>query len=213
MSTPTLAVDSPTVERVRITVWSDPVVDRMGHDPRSRYVERFWLGVIGPSTVLFLRHCAAEFDRTPAGFELDLAEVAATLGLGHKGGRNSPMARTIARACRFGAARALSTEELEVRRRIPPLNLSQVSRLPPRIRREHDALLDAELQMDDDSLRRRARRLALGLVECGDRVDDAEVQLGQWRFHPSIAADAVRWAWDVHHGPLQSESIHPEPGT
>ena len=31
-------------------------------------------------------------------------------------------------------------------------------------------------------------------------VDDAELQLGRWRFHPSIAAEAVRWAWDRHQG-------------
>ena len=43
---------------------------------------------------------------------------------------------------------------------------------------------------------RRARRLALGLVACGDGLDDAERQLSQWRFHPSVAADAVRWAWE-----------------
>lgn len=196
----TLTIPPPALEKLHITVWSDPVIDRMGHDPRSRYVERFWLGVMGPSTVLLLRHCAAELDGAPDGFDLDLVEVAGALGVGHKGGRNSPLARSLGRACRFGAARALTSDQLQVRRRIPPLTRNQVTRLPPRLQREHEQLLEAELRMDDAALRRRARRLALGLVECGDRVDDAELQLGQWRFHPSIAADAVRWAWDLHHG-------------
>lgn len=41
-----------SAERV-ITVrpWIDPVVDEHGHDPRSRYVERFWLGVLGPTAM------------------------------------------------------------------------------------------------------------------------------------------------------------------
>ena len=37
---------------IRITPWIDPVVDQHGHDPRSSYVERFWLGTLGPTSVL-----------------------------------------------------------------------------------------------------------------------------------------------------------------
>jgi len=36
-------------DHLRVEAWTDPVVDRVGHDPRSTYVERFWLGVLGPS--------------------------------------------------------------------------------------------------------------------------------------------------------------------
>jgi hypothetical protein len=38
----------PTLE---IRAWTDEVVDALGHDPRSPYVERFWLGVLGPSSI------------------------------------------------------------------------------------------------------------------------------------------------------------------
>ena len=34
---------------VTIRPWVEPVVDARGHDPRSAYVERYWLGVIGPT--------------------------------------------------------------------------------------------------------------------------------------------------------------------
>lgn len=190
----------PPVDQIYITTWDDPIVDRLGHDPRSNYVEQFWLGVLGPSTIWFLRHCRNELDRSPSGFVLDLAETAGALGLGHKGGRSSPLARSIVRAGRFGAARAIDTSQLQVRRRLPPLNRGQLSRLPPLVQHRHQAFLDAEVQLDHSTLQQRARRLALGLVVCGDGIDDAELQLGQWRFHPSIAADAVRWAWDQHHG-------------
>jgi hypothetical protein len=202
---PTPLTPSPdnneSLDQVYITTWDDALVDRLGHDPRSAYVEHFWLGVLGPSTIWLLRHCRNELDRSPTGFVLDLTETAGALGLGHKGGRNSPLARSIARICRFGVARAVSTSQLEVRRRLPPLNRGQLSRLPPLVQHRHQAFLDGEQQADHGSLQRRARRLALGLVECGDGIDDAELQLGQWRFHPSIAADAVRWAWDLHHDP------------
>ncbi len=43
----------PFDEHVRISPWLDPVVDRRGHDPRSSYVEKFWLGTLGPPSVPF----------------------------------------------------------------------------------------------------------------------------------------------------------------
>jgi len=40
-------VPQPPLHALR---WHDPLIDRLGHDPRTRYVERFWLGILGPST-------------------------------------------------------------------------------------------------------------------------------------------------------------------
>ena len=38
-----------------IRPWPDDVIDSLGHDPRSHYVETYWLGILGPVTYLFLR--------------------------------------------------------------------------------------------------------------------------------------------------------------
>ncbi|MEZ5243809.1 MAG: hypothetical protein R2707_01835 [Acidimicrobiales bacterium] len=199
MSAQSMSLADPQVEQVYVRNWDDPIVDRLGHDPRSGYVEQFWLGILGPSTIWLLRHCRHELDRSPNGFVLDLGDAAGALGLGHNGGRNSPLARSIARACRFDAARAVGEGQLDVRRRLPPLNRGQLARLPPLLQRRHQAFLEAHDAGDHAAIERRARRLALGLVQCGDGLDDAELQLGQWRFHPAIAAAAVRWAWTQHH--------------
>lgn len=199
MSLTTAVAADEHLEQVYVSSWDDPIVDRIGHDPRSTYVEQFWLGILGPSTIWLLRHCRHELDRSPRGFVLDLSDAAGALGLGHNGGRNSPMMRSIARACRFGTARAADTSQLEVRRRLPPLERGQLGRLPPAVQRRHELHTAAETDSAAPSQTRRARRLALGLVACGDGVDDAELQLGQWRFHPAVAADAVRWAWEQHH--------------
>src|SRR6476469_8174847 len=75
--------------------WPDTVIDQVGHDPRSEYVERFWLGVIGPSCCWFLRHLAVRFEAEPDGFDLDVAECARALGLGAGLGRNAPLGRTL----------------------------------------------------------------------------------------------------------------------
>ena len=52
-TTPDLATDC-----ILIRPWPDPVIDRLGHDPRSPYVEQFWLGVLGPSTTWLMRRLA-----------------------------------------------------------------------------------------------------------------------------------------------------------
>ena len=171
-----------------------------GHDPRSAYVEHFWLGTLGPSTTWFLRYCAGELDDAE-GAAVELNEVAARLGIGHRGGANSPMNRAVVRACRFRAARPAGPGTLEVRRRLPTLNRRQLQRLPAAVQRRHEIFMMAATAASGiDEQRRKARRLALGLIECGDGYDDAELQLGRWKFHPAMAADAVRWAWQCHHG-------------
>lgn len=54
--------DADPLDRVlRIQPWPDPVVDDHGHDPRSAYVERFWLPVLGPSTCDVARGSSAWF--------------------------------------------------------------------------------------------------------------------------------------------------------
>lgn len=196
--------ETTTSDLLHISSWVDPLVEQLGHDPRSAYVEQYWLGILGPSTVWFLRHCATQLELHPDGVDLSLPHVAAVLGLGHRGGRNSPMARAVTRAVRFGAARRAGTGAVDVRRRLPPLNRGQLEKLPLVLQQRHHEMTEAELRGDLDSMRSRARRLALGLIECGDHVDSAEIQLGRWRIHPSIAAEAVRWAWDTHQGHEQS---------
>ena len=75
-----------TPQTLTVRPWPDSVLDQVGHDPRSSYVEQFWLGVLGPSSVVFLRKLAAELEAHPSGFERSLAETAKTLGLGMRGG-------------------------------------------------------------------------------------------------------------------------------
>ena len=50
MSTTTDHLDQVDTDPLHIVRWHDPLIDQLGHDPRSRYAELFWLGVLGPST-------------------------------------------------------------------------------------------------------------------------------------------------------------------
>ena len=52
--TPTFPTD-----QLRVEAWDDPLVDRLGHAPRSTYTEHNWLGILGPSACWLLRRLAA----------------------------------------------------------------------------------------------------------------------------------------------------------
>jgi hypothetical protein len=130
---------------IRVSAWPDPVLDKLGHDPRSGYVERFWLPVLGPSCLLLVRRLAADLERADSGFEIDTAQLAQELGIGMKGGRHGPLWRAVERACRFGGAHR-NGDRLAIRRRLPPLTLRQVERLPASLRAEHERWSQARLE-------------------------------------------------------------------
>lgn len=191
----TVLDDETVPSTLHISPWADPVIDGLGHDPRSSYVEQFWLAILGPSTTWLLRRLVAGLDAEPAGFELALTDTARALGLGDRGGQHSPFRRAIGRACQFGLAHPVGTTGLAVRRRVPPLTRHQVTRLPPAIQQAHQAWQEAELTMPNaHEARRRARRLALELLVLGEGTEATEHQLQRWRFHPALASEAARWA-------------------
>jgi hypothetical protein len=132
-------------EVLHIRAWPDEVLDKVGFDPRSSYVEDYWLGILGPSTVWLMRRLAAGFEYSPSGFDLDLAETARSLGLGDKSGRHSPFVRAINRTVQFGLARLSAPAELSVHRRLPSLNRSQLNRLSAAQQARHAAWQEGQL--------------------------------------------------------------------
>lgn len=182
-------------DELQVRPWSDEVIDRQGFDPRSPYVEQFWLGVLGPSTTWLLRRLAAAFDGSPDGFAVPLGETARALGLGDRGGRHSPFLRTVNRMVQFELARPCGVDELEVRRRLPPLARRHTARLPPALQEAHARWQEEQLLTPVEELqRRRGRQLALSLLELGEDGESAERQLLRWGYHPSIAHEAATWA-------------------
>src|ERR1700722_14869495 len=90
---------------VRVLAWSDSLVTEICVHPRSLYVEQFWLPVLGPSTSWLYRHLVDELEASPLGVELDLDDVAHSLGLGGARGRRSAFGRAIERLIHYGVAR------------------------------------------------------------------------------------------------------------
>lgn len=203
MPTPT------SVERPVLTVvpWPDPVIDALGFDPRSPYTEEFWLCLLGPTSTLLLRRLAGGLDESPEGFELDVAAVAAQLGVGNRSGAQSPFVRSLLRCTKFGLV-AFDGETLRVRRRVPPLTRAQLQRLPEAVRQaharwEHPA---GAAPLAAERLRHRARHLALSLLQLGEDPEAAERQLHRWQVHPAMAHEATRWALERH-----GSDVRPQP--
>ena len=145
--------------QARIHPWPDPKVDERGHDPRSAYVERYWLGVIGPTATLVMRRFADEFDRHPDGFVIDLGHVASTMGLSFTKGHHSPFGRALQRCVMFGLAQPTS-DGFAVRRMFPNVAQRHLSRLPDEVQDAHHDWARRTIRID-------RRELEQHLVEFG----------------------------------------------
>lgn len=194
--TDTLTQESDTLE---IRPWPDPVIDALGLDPRSSYVETYWLGILGPSTTWLLRRMARGLEASPAGFTLSLDETARALGLASTRSRHSPFARALTRCVTFDLAQQQGPGVLAVRRKVPPLSRRQIVRLPAELQQSHEHWQAGRRQTPTvEGQRRRARQLALSLLELGEDLETTERQLARWRIHPAMAHEAAAWAWDRH---------------
>jgi hypothetical protein len=172
--TPTGSDDAEAGVFINIRQWIDPLVDENGHDPRSTYVETFWLGVLGPTATWLLRRLAAGLEQRPDGFAFDLAATAAAMGLSFRSGRSSAFSKALQRCVMFGLAHQLPDGGLAVRRRVPDVAHRHLRRMP------HDVqLLHHEWQTPTISLDAlgRAHRFAMTMLEVGDDPTLVEPQL------------------------------------
>lgn len=196
-----LAIAPPIVDPTTslwVSPWIDDVTNETGHDPKSAYVERFWLGILGPSATWLLRSMSYGFETAPEGFDLAPGEMARVLGLGERTGRHSPFLRSIARLCQFELAHYRGGG-LVVRAAIPWIEPRMVARMPAQLRQEH-ALWD---QADEEgsayrAMRRRAALTAMSVVRTGGSVSDAERMLGRTGCHPSMVESLAAWAHEQH---------------
>lgn len=216
-----------SVDSLTVRAWRDPVIDVLGQHPCSSYVETFYLGILGPSTTWLLRHLVTTLEAAgDDGFTLELRETARRLGLGERGGRNSPLVRTLGRLLRFGLAQVVYTggedvdvaaaaesaevDSLAVRMRVPPLTRPQVARLPELLQIAHARWHDEQLRTPAvEQQRRRARQLALSYLDAGLGTEETEHQLVRLGYHPALCDDATRWASERHTSALAAAGLEP----
>ncbi|MDE0801922.1 MAG: hypothetical protein OSA99_01240 [Acidimicrobiales bacterium] len=181
-----------TLPPLLVMAWRDPVVDTLGFDPRSTYVERFWLPLLGPTSTWLLRRLASEFDDQPDGFSIDAADCARSIGIGNRGGQNGPFHRSIERCIRFGVARQEDHGIIAVRTKIPPLNRQQARRLPRHLAGQHRRWQDDQLSRNTHPANdAHATRLARSLLDVGASRVEVEEQLRRWNFDAAAANRAI----------------------
>lgn len=158
---------------VQVAPWHDPVVDRRGHDPRSAYVEQFWLGVLGPTATWLMRRLVAGFDHQPDGYVLDVAGTARSLGLSVTKGMASPFNKAVQRCVMFGLVQRLSESWL-VRRRVPTVSQRHLGKLPDELQTAHVQWTTTTIHIDALA---RAHALATAMLAAGDDRALLEPQL------------------------------------
>jgi hypothetical protein len=190
---PTAPMDIPVIDQSLMVVpWHDPVVDSVGYDVRSQYVELFWLNVLGPTATWILRRLVLGFDRYPLGYELDLAETASALGLAYTTGTANSFMRSLNRCVLFGVSQP-TEGGLAVRQRVPPVATRHLMRMPPHLRQAHErwSLPAKRITLADLE---RARVLAEAMIETGDDPDAVERQLLALGVLPAAAIEATALA-------------------
>jgi hypothetical protein len=185
LSAPKVPAHVLTARTVVVVPWDDPVVERVGHDPRSTYAELFWLSVFGPTSLWLLRRIVTGFDEYPGGYELDMEQTAGCLGLTFAVGAANPFARAVHRLTMFGGAQDVSGG-IAVRRRLPPVPARQLRRMPPHLQQAHEAWTRHVVTESDEW--ERATLLASAMRRAGDPANAIERQLLGLGVSPNVAA-------------------------
>jgi hypothetical protein len=188
----TLTARMVTGETLRIVPWPHRAGSRPLHDARSAYVERCWLPIVGPSTLLFLRFASRTFEHSPQGADIDRSELACALGLRGRPGDHAPFRRMLSRAIDFQMACIDPSGRLAVRRHLPELSARQLDRATALARDAHRLLCAAAVPANPPT--EHALRLARALHLLGETACEIEAQLLRWRFPPHVASLAAATA-------------------
>lgn len=130
----------------RVTVVGRPALDatREPFEAVGRYAEIFWLPVLGPTAMWFLRAAHRRTHGGASAWDVEADELAGMLGV-DRGQAN----RTVNRLAAFQLAAHAEGDVswLVVATRLPWLQPGRVRRLPDGLRNLHDAYQHAHLQV------------------------------------------------------------------
>lgn len=178
-----------TSPEIEIRSWAS--YDEPSFDPRSAYVERYWLGILGPATTLLLRYLAEGLDRNPDGFTIEASEVAGSMGLKGADHRSS-FQRSLTRACLFGLAQSPSPELLLVRRTFPALSTRHLERLPQSLQESHSEITSTPNRLIGEDL----GNLAELLIKMGRDFTEVDSDLARWGVSVQDRSEAMYSVWE-----------------
>jgi hypothetical protein len=132
----TVATASDT-RTLTIEKLDDPVLDSHGQHVTSRYVEVFWLPVLGPTSLWLLRHCSFHTEHGP--YTVDARTLGRSLGVGAGPGRHNPLIRSLDRLVSFHCGLRVF-DRWALRTHLGPLPQRHLNRLPEALQEAHDLL-------------------------------------------------------------------------
>lgn len=109
---------------------------------RSDYVRDWWLPVLGPTATAMLQVLNEHLGHELRQVSVEPAYIAERLGVGHRGGTNSPLVKSIIRLAQFSLVDVDGTT-LTVPSHMPALDTKACDRLSPTARLHHDHALAA----------------------------------------------------------------------
>jgi hypothetical protein len=119
------------IPTITVRAWTDN--DTSGHMPASSYVETFWLPILGPTATWLYRRLAALCVHHDEGVQLDVADLAAQLGV-----RPQVIEHTLPRLVRFNLVRPRGIARFDVRTRARRLGPGLVVMLPESLQALHE---------------------------------------------------------------------------
>jgi len=125
-----------------VVLLADPVIDKLGHDVDSSYVESYWLPILGPSATWMARRLVSRLYAQGSFIEVPLVELSTSIGLGHGTARNAPIVRTLTRLVEFGLA-VTGGSAYAIWPCFPPLSARLIERLPESLATSHRREMEA----------------------------------------------------------------------
>lgn len=125
----------------------DPRIQTHGFRVSDPYIELCWTPIVGPSSVVLLRHLDRRLRSGPQTVPLE--ELAQSIGLGHGTGANSTIRRTVDRLRRYGfltvAGSGDGTVRIGIHRQVAAVPAHQLDRLTPWQQQHHRSRLSHHL--------------------------------------------------------------------
>lgn len=129
-------------DRLLLEEWpAEPTPGQLLFPTQSRYVERLWLPILGPTATVTLRLLAELVaEASPRAADVAMEDLATAVGLGAGTSQNSPFGRSLRRLARHTAIRLEEARAL-VRTELPPIGGRDLARLPEHLQQVHARLL------------------------------------------------------------------------
>lgn len=119
---------------IKVELWEGPLTTDPTFEPTHRYVEAFWLPVIGPTAIMLARKLYVKGNAGPYVAEIDTLALELGLVLEDGGPRPALVQKSLVRLQVFRLAR-FDGATYSLRSRWPLLNEAQVARLPEHLRK------------------------------------------------------------------------------